>query len=309
MTSKDKNLVLRRRFHSTHYVSGVMLVRKEELKRVMLGKVEIGGKREKEPNKEAASMVTKVMFLILLASFTTVASTYLGNYQEGQLAKVAASLPAEVAQVVGVVSHLGGDIAAHLASTWAKMQQVEVEVGEVLLQPLDRGMANNDAHQREVFEKAAAENTDSNNSVIDKVSSDKHDAEMAAAEKAVAERAADKKAATVAKKVAAKLEAAKLEDMRLEEEASAARAAAAAAARARNEAAEAAAIRRAEEELEEHLRMEAANAQSDADHRRKQHTADEKLKAVKAAMEGSGARFVSQEEFARLKEASAGVGV
>merc|ERR1712129_246097 len=124
-----------------------------------------------------------------------------------------------------------------------------------------------------------------------------------------AEKAADKKAATVAKKVAAKLEAAKLEDMRLEEEASAARAAAAAAARARNEAAEAAAMRRAEEELEEHLGMEAANAQSDADHRRRQQTADEKLKAVKAAMEGSGARFVSQEEFARLKEASAGVGV
>jgi len=296
-----------------------MVVRKEEPKRVMLGKVEIGGKREKEQNKEAASMVTKVMFLMLLASFTTVASTYLGNYQEGQLAKVAASLPAEVAQVVGVVSHLGGDIAAHLASTWAKVQQVEVEVGEVLLQPLDRGMANNDAHQREVFEKAAAENTDTNNSVIDKVSSDKHDAEKAAAEKAAAEKAvaekaaaekaADKKAVTVAKKVAAKLEAAKLEDMRLEEEASAARAAAAAAARARNEAAEAAAIRRAEEELEEHLGMEAANAQSDADHRRKQQTADEKLKAVKAAMEGSGARFVSQEEFARLKEASAGVGV
>ena len=59
-------------FPSTSFL-GVMVVRKEELTRVMLGK------REKKSSKEAASMVTKVVFLVLLATFIMV--TYLGNYR------------------------------------------------------------------------------------------------------------------------------------------------------------------------------------------------------------------------------------
>merc|ERR1712013_628701 len=99
----------------------------------------------------------------------------------------------------------------------------------------------------------------------------------AAAEKAAAEKAAVEKAAA--------------------EKAAAAKAAAEAAAKAKNEAAEAAAIKKAEEELKEQLRMEQVNADLGAAHKKKQDAANEKFKQAKAALEANGAEFVSNEEF------------
>ena len=62
---------------------------------------------------------------------------------------------------------------------------------------------------------------------------------------------------------------------------------------------------KAEAELQEKLRLEKLNAELDEKHRQKQEEANKRFEEAKARLEESGAEFVSNEEFNKIKSAQA----
>merc|ERR1712203_183265 len=68
------------------------------------------------------------------------------------------------------------------------------------------------------------------------------------------------------------------------------------------------AIKKAEAELQEQLRLEKINKEIEAAVAKKQEEAQKKFDTAKKVLEQSGAEFVSNEEFAKIKKASKSAG-
>merc|ERR1711892_1156380 len=125
---------------------------------------------------------------------------------------------------------------------------------------------------------------------------------VAEAAKIAAEEAAAEAADQAAAEQAAAAKAAQEAKIKAESEA---KAAAEAEAAAKRDAVEAAAIKKAEEDLNEQLRVEKLNAEIEEAHQQKQADVQSKFEEAKKKLEESGAEFVSNEEFAKVKAAKA----
>ena len=71
------------------------------------------GRREKA-DEGGAGLCTKLVFGVLLASFALTATLYLTDYQQGQLAKLTASLPPEVQQLASKADQALADLTKNL---------------------------------------------------------------------------------------------------------------------------------------------------------------------------------------------------
>merc|ERR1711936_1349943 len=73
----------------------------------------VPGRREKA-DEGGAGLCTKLVFGVLLASFALTATLYLTDYQQGQLAKLTASLPPEVQQLATKADQALADLTKNL---------------------------------------------------------------------------------------------------------------------------------------------------------------------------------------------------
>jgi len=235
-------------------------------------------KKERLEAAEGASIITKLVFSVLLVTFTLVASVYLVDYKQGQLAKLTATLPPEVRQAASkgdqLLSQLADNVKGNVGAAKAKVEEIargidigdKGTLGDLLFGP-DPALAKKAAEEaaakkaaaakkeaeRLAAEKAAAEKAAAEKAAAEKAAAEKAAAEKAAAEKAAAEKAAAEKAA--AEKAAAEKAAA---DKAAAEKAAAEKAAAekaaaekAAAEKAAAEKAEAAAIANMRDPIQE----------------------------------------------------------
>jgi len=140
-------------------------------------------KQERQEAAGGASILTKLVFSVLLITFTLVASVYLVDYKQGQLAKLTASLPPEVKQAATkgdqLLSQLADNVKGNVAAARTKVEQIArgIDIGEKgtlgdLIFGPDQAAAKKAAEEA-AAKKAAAEAA----------------AKKAAAEKAAAEKA------------------------------------------------------------------------------------------------------------------------
>merc|ERR1711887_497485 len=170
-----------------------------------------GGKRDK-PDAGGAGLCTKLVFTVILLSFTLTTTLFLVDYKEGQLAKMASTLPPEVQQfakkVDAAVAALIVNIKKIAAQALIKAEELSKKV------PIggDRSLADIvfNSKEKEAAKKAAEEAA---RIAAEKVAAEKETARLAA-EKAAAEEAArlaaEKAAAEEAARVAAEEEAARI---------------------------------------------------------------------------------------------------
>merc|ERR1711887_481453 len=168
-----------------------------------------GGKRDK-PDAGGAGLCTKLVFTVILLSFTLTTTLFLVDYKEGQLAKMASTLPPEVQQfakkVDAAVAALIVNIKKIAAQALIKAEELSKKV------PIggDRSLADIvfNSKEKEAAKKAAEEAA---RIAAEKVAAEKETARLAA-EKAAAEEAArlaaEKAAAEEAARVAAEKAAA-----------------------------------------------------------------------------------------------------
>merc|ERR1711887_452167 len=168
-----------------------------------------GGKRDK-PEAGGAGLCTKLVFTVIFLSFTLTTTLFLVDYKEGQLAKMASTLPPEVQQfakkVDAAVAALIVNIKKIAAQALIKAEELSKKV------PIggDRSLADIvfNSKEKEAVKKAAEEAA---RIAAEKVAAEKETARLAA-EKAAAEEAArlaaEKAAAEEAARVAAEKAAA-----------------------------------------------------------------------------------------------------
>merc|ERR1711910_308618 len=174
-----------------------------------------GGKRDK-PEAGGAGLCTKLVFTVIFLSFTLTTTLFLVDYKEGQLAKMASTLPPEVQQfakkVDAAVAALIVNIKKIAAQALIKAEELSKKV------PIggDRSLADIvfNSKEKEAAKKAAEEAA---RIAAEKVAAEKAAAEEAArlaAEKAAAEEAArvaaEKAAAEETARIAAEEEAARI---------------------------------------------------------------------------------------------------
>merc|ERR1711910_303620 len=161
-----------------------------------------GGKRDK-PEAGGAGLCTKLVFTVIFLSFTLTTTLFLVDYKEGQLAKMASTLPPEVQQfakkVDAAVAALIVNIKKIAAQALIKAEELSKKV------PIggDRSLADIvfNSKEKEAAKKAAEEAA--------RIAAEKVAAEKAAAEEA-AKLAAEKAAAEEAARIAAEEEAARI---------------------------------------------------------------------------------------------------
>jgi len=185
-------------------------------------------RKERLEAAEGASIITKLVFSVLLVTFTLVASVYLVDYKQGQLAKLTATLPPEVRQAASkgdqLLSQLADNVKGNVGAAKAKVEEIargidigdKGTLGDLLFGP-DPALAKKAAEeaaakkaaaakkeaerleaeraQKAAAEKAAAEKAAAEKAAAEKAAAEKAAAEKAAAEKAAAEKAAAEKAA------------------------------------------------------------------------------------------------------------------
>merc|ERR1711910_248613 len=165
-----------------------------------------GGKRDK-PEAGGAGLCTKLVFTVIFLSFTLTTTLFLVDYKEGQLAKMASTLPPEVQQfakkVDAAVAALIVNIKKIAAQALIKAEELSKKV------PIggDRSLADIvfNSKEKEAAKKAAEEAA--------RVAAEKVAAEETAridAEKAAAEEAAEEEAARIAAEKAVAEEAARI---------------------------------------------------------------------------------------------------
>jgi len=255
----------------------------------------VPGRREKA-DEGGAGLCTKLVFGVLLASFALTATLYLTDYQQGQLAKLTASLPPEVQQLATKADQALADLTKNLQRIAAngvdKAEELaeKVPVGDKTLADYVFSSKRKENEAKAAAVKAAKEKAEKEAARLEAERKVAEEARLAAEKKAKEE--AEKLAAEqLAKKIAEeKAEAERVANEKLKEEA-----------KAKREAAEAAAIKKAEEELQEQLRKEAVAAELEAAHQKKQAEVQGKFEEAKKKLEESGAEFVSNEEFAKIK--------
>merc|ERR1712215_513724 len=183
-----------------------------------------GGKRDKL-DAGGAGLCTKLVFTVILLSFTLTTTLFLVDYKEGQLAKMASTLPPEVQQfakkVDAAVAALIVNIKKIAAQALIKAEELSKNVpiggdrslADILFNSKEKEAAKKAAEEaaRIAAEKAAAEKEAA------RLAAEKAAAEEAArlaAEKAAAEEAAkiaaEKAAAEEAARIAAEEEAARI---------------------------------------------------------------------------------------------------
>merc|ERR1711936_975166 len=161
-----------------------------------------GGKRDK-PEAGGAGLCTKLVFTVIFLSFTLTTTLFLVDYKEGQLAKMASTLPPEVQQfakkVDAAVAALIVNIKKIAAQALIKAEELSKKVpigGDRSLADIVFNSKEKEAAKK-AAEKAAAE-----------------EAARLAAEKTAAEEAArvaaEKAAAEEAARIAAEEEAARI---------------------------------------------------------------------------------------------------
>ena len=89
-----------------------------------------GRKKDKQEAAAGASLLTKLIFGVLLISFTLVASVYLVDYKQGQLAKLTASLPPEVQQVAAKGDFLLGQMADNVKTNLVALKNKVEELSK-----------------------------------------------------------------------------------------------------------------------------------------------------------------------------------
>jgi len=174
-------------------------------------------KQERLEAAGGASILTKLVFSVLLITFTLVASVYLVDYKQGQLAKLTASLPPEVRQAATkgdqLLSQLADNVKGNVAAAKTKVEQIArgIDIGEKgtlgdLIFGPDQAAAKKAADEAAAKKAAAEEKAKKAAADKAKIEAERLEAEKAAAEKAAAEKAAAEKAA--AEKAAAEKAAA-----------------------------------------------------------------------------------------------------
>merc|ERR1711887_253509 len=163
-----------------------------------------GGKRDK-PEAGGAGLCTKLVFTVIFLSFTLTTTLFLVDYKEGQLAKMASTLPPEVQQFAKKVD---AAVAALIVSIKKIAAQALIKAEELSKKvPIggDRSLADIvfNSKEKEAAKKAAEEAA--------RIAAEKAAAEEAAriaAEEEAARIAAEKAAAEEAERIAAEKAAA-----------------------------------------------------------------------------------------------------
>merc|ERR1711936_368659 len=161
-----------------------------------------GGKRDK-PEAGGAGLCTKLVFTVIFLSFTLTTTLFLVDYKEGQLAKMASTLPPEVQQfakkVDAAVAALIVNIKKIAAQALIKAEELSKKV------PIggDRSLADIvfNSKEKEAAKKAAEEAA--------RIAAEEEAARIAAEEEAARIAAAEEAARIAAEKAAAE-EAARL---------------------------------------------------------------------------------------------------
>jgi len=149
-----------------------------------------------------ASLLTKIVFGLLLTSFILVSSVYIVDYKQGHLTKLAATLPPELQSVASkgdtLLRKFAENIKLGLAAAGVKVREAASLVSLGGGQTLDHllfGESQEAVKEKAAAEKAAAEKAAAEKAAAEKAAAEKAAAEKAAAEKAAAEKAAAEKAA------------------------------------------------------------------------------------------------------------------
>jgi len=266
-------------------------------------------RKERLEAAEGASIITKLVFSVLLVTFTLVASVYLVDYKQGQLAKLTATLPPEVRQAASkgdqLLSQLADNVKGNVGAAKAKVEEIargidigdKGTLGDLLFGP-DPALAKKAAEEA-AAKKAAAAKKEAERLAAEKAAAEKAAAEKAAAEKAAAEKAAAEKAAAE-KAAAEKAAAEKAAAEKAAAEKAAAEKAAAEKAAAEKAAAEKAAAEKAAAE-------KAAAEKAAAEKAAAEKAAAEKAAAEKAAAEKAAAEKAAAEKAAAEKAEAAAI--
>jgi len=278
-----------------------------------------------------ASLCTKFLFFVLLASLALTFSLFVLDYQQGQLQEFRSQLPPEVRDVLDKAARVSGDLSAQVRQSYnralVKVEELssQVPLGDKTLADILFGDKKKVPSSPSLIKKAEAEakleaeekaNKADMAELEEKERVEKEnkrqveEAEKLAAEeekmrltaeaenmRLAAEEEKRKTEEEVARK-AAELEAfkkAEADAARLEKEFSEKQAA------ERRKRVEAEAIRKAEEELAEKIRAEKLNAEIEEKHRLAQEEATKKFQEAKKKLEETGAEFVNQEEFSKIE--------
>ena len=209
-------------------------------------------------------MVTKLVFFALLFAFVLSASLFSLDYQRGQIGILTSRVPPEV---VDALVKVNGEIKNSFGKFKAYLLTVtsQVNIGELTL--ADYIFSGDKQREREKLaeERRIAAEILKEKAEVERLAKEKAEAERIAKEKAEAERIAKEKAE--AERIAKEKEA----------------------------------VRKAEEELQKKLREEQFKKDIEAEVTQKQKEAEEKFEQAKKKLEDSGAQFVSNDEFEKLK--------
>jgi len=299
-------------------------------------------KKEKKAVANRASMCSRLVFFVLLASLALTISLFRLDYKKGQLQELKAQLPPEIHDVLEKAENVSRDLIAKVTELYIQvLVTVEelsshVPVGDNTLADIlfskkkpkmataeqkaeekakkDVELALKKLKEEELEEKkkidkekkrlaaeeeskklfADAEQKRQEQFLQSRLAAEAENKRLAAEEekRQLAESEARKKSELEAFKKA-EAEAARLE-MEFAEE--------------RRKKEELEAIKKAEEELAEKLRAEKLNAEIEEKHRLAQEEANIKFQEVKKRLKETGAEFVSNEEFDKIKDKEIGKG-
>jgi len=309
------------------------------------GMIQTPGKKEKKADvANGASLCSRLVFFVLLASLALTISLFRLDYKKGQLQELKAQLPPEIHDVLEKAENVSRDLIVKVTELYIKSLETVEELSshvpvrdktlaDILFSDKKPKTATAELEAEETAEKdaelAIEKLKEEEQELEEKKRIEKEKKRFAAEEeskKLFAEAEQKRQMQFLQSRLAAEAEnkrlAAEEEKRQLEEsearkksELEAFKKAEAEAARLEMEFAEerrkkeeVEAIKKAEEELAEKLRAEKLNAEIEEKHRLAQEEANIKFQEVKKRLKETGAEFVSNEEFDKIKDKEIGKG-
>jgi len=306
------------------------------------GMIQSPEKKEKKAVANGASLCSRLVFFVLLASLALTISLFRLDYKKGQLQELKAQLPPEIHDVLEKAENVSGDLIAKVTELYIKALVTVEELSshlpvgdktlaDILFSKKKPKMATTEQEAEEKAKKNASLAIEKlkEEELEEKKRIEKEKKRFAAEEeskKLFAEAEQKRQMQFMQSRQAAEAENERLvaeeekrqlaeSEARKKSELEAFKKAEAEAARLEMEFAEerrkkeeVEAIKKAEEELAEKLRAEKLNAEIEEKHRLAQEEANIKFQEVKKRLKETGAEFVSNEEFDKIKDQEIGKG-